>query len=270
MHRLLPRIRAGAGGHDAHNTLDPVRGERQHDFGAVVATRPWPKAVRAPSRAALEIIGPPVAPPAIVTRAAKQATERKRILQQKRAGLLGETHALPVHQVTSGKVKTASWVDPDDLSPNRRVARQISGHRSATDAIQLLLDGDSVSKKQAGAAVRLRKSYEVGVVGSTHGPRWDSVPAGYGPGDGPTVAKLAALERFQRAQAALGRLFDVVLSICLEGETISGYATRIKANRQTICGRLGAALDRLLDHWEELDAARKREADAYQQPVAAQ
>jgi hypothetical protein len=231
-------------------------------------TKPWPSPVKAASKAAMpQAMGPHQAP---VSPAAKQQATRRHVMGLKKAATADSQLAVPGHQIATLKVTQASWVDPDDVNPLRRRAREVQGYRSTSDSIKHLQDIGSITKKQAYAAARLRRSYEAGALGCMPHADWSSTPTGYGSGAGPSEIKLQNLERFQQAMAALGRLADVVLQICLEGETISGYATRTRVNRQSICGRLGAALDRLLDHWDDLDERAKRLAEAHQPQVAAQ
>jgi hypothetical protein len=120
------------------------------------------------------------------------------------------------------------------------------------------------------AAVRLRKSYEQGVLSYASGVNWSSPPSRFGPGAGPSEIKLQHLEQYQVAMKALGRLADVVLQCCLVGETLTAYGVRTRTNRQTVCGRLGAALDRLLDYYEDLEERSKRLSEDSRPQVAAQ
>jgi hypothetical protein len=41
--------------------------------------------------------------------------------------------------------------------------------------------------------------------------------SGFQPGTGPAEYILMALERYQAAQTAMGKLFDIVFSVCIEG-----------------------------------------------------
>jgi hypothetical protein len=134
----------------------------------------------------------------------------------KRAASVDAAYVVPTHQIESGKVSTASWRDPEDNSPLRRVARQVSGYRSS-DSIQALFDKGAISRGQSKAAMRLRRSDESGVIGMRGGPQWGSAPTSFGPGPGPSEIQLQNLERYDQAMAALGRLGDIVLhdqSLC--------------------------------------------------------
>jgi len=78
---------------------------RVADLPAGTIPAPWPKAVTAPSRAAEAppFIGPPVAPPAILTAATRQLAQRKHVLALKRAAGLDATGAVPQHQIAHGQ-----------------------------------------------------------------------------------------------------------------------------------------------------------------------
>jgi hypothetical protein len=73
---------------------------------------------------------------------------------------------------------------------------------------------------------------------------------GFQPGTGPAEYIIMALERYQAAQKALGRLFDIVYSICIEGVAVSAYAGRHSINPSAAAGRLYASLTALQTHFE--------------------
>jgi hypothetical protein len=217
---------------------------------------PWPKpAVRAPSQAAREVMGPHLAP---VTLQAKQAAERKRLIANKRSASQADAKSeVPAAQILTGHARSATWRDPADLNVQRRFAKEISGHR-AGDAIKMLVDNNAINRKQARVADRLRRHYEQGVIGMRGGPKWDFAPSGFGPSLGPSEIQCQALEHYNRAMGALGRLGDIVLCCCLDGvETLSAYATRTGINRQVASGRLASALDVLMDHYDRVDGDAK-------------
>jgi hypothetical protein len=61
-----------------------------------------------------------------------------------------------------------------------------------------------------------------------------------------------ALERFQAAQKALGKLFDIVLSVILEAVPLKVCAARLGINPSHAAGRFYAAMQVLQDHYESI------------------
>ncbi len=59
-----------------------------------------------------------------------------------------------------------------------------------------------------------------------------------------------AIERNQAAQKALGRLFDFVFAIIIEGVALKAHAARIQIHPAAAAGRLFASLTALQTHYE--------------------
>jgi hypothetical protein len=59
-----------------------------------------------------------------------------------------------------------------------------------------------------------------------------------------------ALERYQAAQKALGRLFEFVFAIVIEGAALKAHAARLQINPSAASGRLFASLTALQTHYE--------------------
>lgn len=163
-------------------------------------------------------------------------------------------------RIANGTVTRSEWADPDDSDPNRRTARKISGHRSF-DGLHWLLSVGSISKSQHTAGSRYRRCWELGAVGCSGSAIARLGQAVSGSSDaGPSEIKLQHLQRYQAAKRAVGGLADVVDEIICQGGSLASYAKRWRLNPLKVVGRLGAALDVLKDHWDTVDAPRKREA----------
>ncbi len=67
-------------------------------------------------------------------------------------------------RVRNGSAEAATWVDPNDLNPNKRAAAQVSGLR-AVDGLYNLLKFGSIGRSQFAAGARYRKAWETGVAG---------------------------------------------------------------------------------------------------------
>jgi hypothetical protein len=137
--------------------------------------------------------------------------------------------ALPEDQVPAvepvrlrnGTAVAAEWVDPDDLSVQRRVAKTVRGYR-ATLQVESLAARGTISKSQARAAMRLRNAFERGVLQSNGSTNWESIKIGFGPDDGPAAIRLQHLERYQAAAAHLVATF---LSCSRSACRTKGFAT---------------------------------------------
>jgi hypothetical protein len=71
--------------------------------------------------------------------------------------------------------------------------------------------------------------------------------------------RLDDLERYQTAKKAAGRLSDILQEIVCNGASLRAYAARWRMHQSAAMGRLIAALDVLRDHYDAIDAPRKRE-----------
>jgi hypothetical protein len=61
-----------------------------------------------------------------------------------------------------------------------------------------------------------------------------------------------ALERYQAAQTAMGKLFDIVFSVCIEGVALKVCAAKLGITPSSAAGRLYASLQRLQEWYESL------------------
>jgi hypothetical protein len=166
-------------------------------------------------------------------------------------------------RVRNGTVLEAQWADPTDTNPNRRTATLVTGHR-AVDVLQNLYTAGSIGKSQKFAGWRYRNYWELGVVGTTGSAtgRW-AVPKveGFSAGTGPSEYRCIHLEQYEAAKSALGRLTDIVEAMVCGGMTVGAYAKKWKMNPSFAVGRLIAALDVLITHWERIDEPKRRDAN---------
>jgi hypothetical protein len=164
-------------------------------------------------------------------------------------------------RIRNGTVREATWADHDDVNPNKRSATIISGHR-ATDVLHTLFFAGSIGRSQKIAGARYRNCWELGVVGQTGSAtaRWALPRAeGFGAGIGPSEHRAIELEKYEAAKASLGRLTDIAEAVVLGGMTLGVYAKRWRMNPSNAVGRLIAALDVLISHWERVDEPRRRD-----------
>lgn len=146
-------------------------------------------------------------------------------------------------------VTRASWPDPDDTNPLRREARQIDGFRTF-DALAALhaRDAKAWTAHHVEAAIRLRRDYEVGVLGaSSAGGR--GMTEARSP-DGKMVARVDTATAYREAMDALGRsaAWDV-RRLVLENWTLAEIADRDNVGATRVSGRVEAALTRLVEHY---------------------
>lgn len=185
--------------------------------------------------------------------------QRERVISLKRAHR--DEGIAPAIQVATGKVEATTFRDPDDLNPRHRFAREVSSFRSTADPIRFLIDRGSISRQQGTLCGRLRRDFELGIVGLSTGVAKYSPDRikGIGASAGPSQMQMEHIEYFRGAETAVGhRLFDILKCCILLGETILDYSTRTQTNRMAASGRLSAAIDRLQDHYDLIDAARQR------------
>jgi hypothetical protein len=104
----------------------------------------------------------PTDKPAIVTRAQKQAAERKAITGRRRELAADPANALvdPIRRQNSTAV-SSQWRDPEDRNVLRKTPKTISGFR-ADDPVDRLLASQTINRGQAWAARRLRIDFERG------------------------------------------------------------------------------------------------------------
>lgn len=225
---------------------------------------PWPrKAAKAKTVPTLPIKDGPARP--IVTLAAKAQKERRRVLDIRRADLAMPT--VPDAQVASGKVVPGTWRDPSDFNVQRRTAKEGSWLR-AVDPINVLVEKGTLDRHQVYAATRFRREVELGS-DMRGGPDRSGAHAGFGPTSVSEI-RLQHAERLRITTAALGRLADTILCICIKGETIGDYADRQHLNRRVVVGMLIASVMRLQDHYEIIDRPKRRLAHDATAPVAAE
>lgn len=139
------------------------------------------------------------------------------------------------------------WIDPDDMRPNRRTPKMVSGFR-AIDVLQSARKRNSlITKKHIKAAQHLRQAYDLGIEGARPGyVRPEVGTAYYGGQSGPQEMQLMALQSYENARAALGPLFPILLHVVLLNLEVTTFRN---LGRQAM-GYLVAALDALVDHYD--------------------
>ena len=143
-------------------------------------------------------------------------------------------------RVRNGTATAADWIDPDDIDVNRRLAKTISGHR-AVDGLHNLYTCKSISKTQYAAGARYWRSYELGEIGCSGSAIARLGQALSGSSDaGPSELRLAALERYQHAKLALGRVADIVDAVVCVGTSLRAYSLAWRLNQTAALGRLSA------------------------------
>jgi Domain of unknown function (DUF6456) len=222
---------------------------------ADAAILPWPRArsVGRPRSRAAEAPLPSDKPAIITTKAQKQTVERKRITQQRRDHAADPANALvdPIRRANKTAVASV-WRDHEDVNLQRRTPKTVSAFRS-DDPVDRLAASQTITRPQAWAARRLRIDYERGCLQQHGSIDWSrGGGGGFESGAGPSEYIVMALERFQNAQRALGRSFGVVFSVCIEGGTLKSYAARLGITPSSASGKLLVALQRLLDHYDEV------------------
>jgi hypothetical protein len=101
----------------------------------------------------------------------------------------------------------------------------VVGYR-ATDSLSSLFSRGCISRSQAVAGARYRKSYEAGVLGlegSALG-RLGKIKSS-SPDAGPSESPVQHLERYEAARASLGRLYDVISAIVEADLSVKDYCT---------------------------------------------
>jgi hypothetical protein len=135
----------------------------------------------------------------------------------------------------------------------RKSPKTISAFR-ADDLLDSLQTSNTITRGHAWAARRLRIDFERGTLlqkGSVDLSRGGG--GGFQPGTGPAEYILMALERYQSAQKAMGKLFDIVFSVCIDGAPVKAVAARLGINPSAAAGRLYASLQRLQEFYESLN-----------------
>ena len=147
--------------------------------------------------------------------------------------------------------ESASWRDPDDIAPNRRVARQIQGYR-ATDTLSRMSKRSShITSKHKAAANRLRTDSELAAGARPGYQRPEISDRSFGSGSGPQEMQLIALRSFESAKAAVGRkLFDILDHVVLQNRFLEEFARIHHIQKDFAMGRFISALDRLSEHYD--------------------
>jgi Domain of unknown function (DUF6456) len=230
-----------------------------------ITVLPWPRERPGRPRSRAAEPSDPTDKPAIQTQQQRQKIERERIRKRRIDAASDPANQLvaPIRR-QNGTARASTWRDPADTNILRRTPKTISAFR-ADDPVDRLLASGTITRGQAWAARRLRIDYERGEL-QQHGSVDLSSGGGRGfePGTGPSEFILMALERFQSAKRALGRLFSIVFAVCIEGTTLRDVAARLGISPPMCAGRLSASLEALVTHYE---LVTPKPAEDRQRPV---
>lgn len=138
--------------------------------------------------------------------------------------------------------------DPDDMNPNRRAAKTVSGFRRRDTLRHIAFTNASVTDEHLDAAERLAIDWELAAGGgggdSFTGVRVDISAISADP-------PIVAMTRFRKAVQAVGQIgCSVLLPVVLENVTITALGERMRLRRQTISKRLVDALDTLVKYYD--------------------
>lgn len=234
---------------------------RKTDIPDDITPQPWPEPRKQRNRAAEPVntsdktrrrdgtvIGPMVSK-------AKQQTEQRR-------KIIGARYDETDHRQKVGHAVEGDWSDPDDIdpraraSPRAKAAKVIHGLR-ARDVLAHLSEIGTISRSQKIAGQRFRSEWELGELGLKGSRNLGEEPGGFGPGAGPSEARLVHLETFQATCRAL-RVHNTSFLMCTVcgGEILTDYAARRQLNRSVVTGMLLSGLNLLRDIYKEVDEAK--------------
>ena len=186
-------------------------------------------------------------------------SSRRQAAELNRKRIIALRHNEEEHRVKTGSAVTAEWSDPDDVNPRRREARVIRGIKS-TDIIDILIDKGTLGKHQARAAQRFRKEYELGEVGLRASRGLAEVRSGFEPGEGPSASRLLHLEAWQATAYVVGKYaMPLMIHVLIFGKTTTSYAEQNRMGRHLPAGMLLNSLNRLREHYGEIDKAKDKE-----------
>jgi hypothetical protein len=254
---LVTRVtRIAAGGSTAAYRLYCLR-LRRSALPDEVTVLPWPRERRPVGRPSRAAEAPaPSDRPAIVTRQQKQKAQRDKVIALRRS--YADPDNAQIEPARRNKVRPAEWRDPSDTDVLRRSPRTVSGFR-ATDVLESLQSSGTLNRQQVGAAKRLRRDWEIGTQMTAGAVDWERGGVSVsGTPVGVSERTLQFLERYQAAQAAVGRLFEIVDYVCLQGGLLKDYAAQQGINPANAAGRLFAAIEVLQGHYDALDESATR------------
>jgi hypothetical protein len=157
------------------------------------------------------------------------------------------------------------WLDPDDLRPNVRTGRTVSGHRAYCPLRWCLRRHgarSSFSKDHIVAADKLRGYFDGARLGYGGLMDWMPITAKlYRPMLGPdrrSLRQWQARRQFDRAWS----LFDdparaMLASVVLMNVAVGPTAETLGITKAQATERLVAALERLCEHWDIRESSRR-------------
>ncbi len=160
----------------------------------------------------------------------------------------------PSIRAANRTAESSEWRDPDDVARNVRTPRVIGGMRAADPLLRLSNNG-TIDNRHMAAATKLRRDYEIGILGAH--PGRSGVPDHIdGGGNGtPEEMRLAALGRFRAAMASIAGLGAAIICHVVIGQAdgshrdVTTFARSFGMEPKTATGLLIGALDRLAEHY---------------------
>lgn len=154
-----------------------------------------------------------------------------------------------------GAVMRASWRDPDDLRPNARRAREITGWRTFCPLRRMALArGSQIDEQHIVAADLFRLTYDratIGESGTTMMPIGSGIA---GPRSGPAAGALAGVAAARDVQRVKRRFPEtqwlMLVFVVLQNRTLAAWCGLLQdTNPQVEMGRLLSALEMLVEHY---------------------
>jgi hypothetical protein len=169
---------------------------------------------------------------------------------------LVETGPPEIRRINHSVLKD-TWVDPDDLRPNVRTGRTVTGHRAFCPLrwCQKRHGGrSSFNEEHVAAADRLRVAFDGARLGFAALKDWRPIQSiAYRPSMGPTATALRQL-RCRRAFDRAWNLFDsparrLLALVVLENLAVGPTAETLGLTKPLATQKLVEALDRLVVHF---------------------
>lgn len=146
---------------------------------------------------------------------------------------------------TPERRRRSTWLEGPAVATEHGPARAGTRLHRALSTLERLAKNGILEPRQAEAGERLRTDYELGLLGVRE-PASGSVSS---TGWYYAEARLAAIRRAEKAIAALGPTWPVVLAVAVHDHPISGIARFLQQNRQEVAGMLKCGLSALAEHY---------------------
>jgi hypothetical protein len=153
----------------------------------------------------------------------------------------------------------ARWIDPDDLAPNRRSAKEVHGWRSFCPLRRLVerANGASgITMEHVTAADLLRREWDIASIGlSGRKTPWMFTDALHLPRSGPSRAAVRQVRAIRNVQRVM-RLFvdaqrDLIEWIILRNQPVLRWRTARGIAQRAAMPMLVGVLDELVRHFDD-------------------